>query len=138
MKDNEILDTNTVTTTATATTTATVATKPHDAKDAKEAERAKAIKYLAEEYLDRGDTVYTILRRVSASGMTRWIDCYTIVGNAPIRITWNVAKALDIPYDHKVEGLRIGGCGQDAGGAVTSHLAWKLFGNNDALRHKWL
>lgn len=60
-----------------------------------------------------GDTIYTIVRHVSRSGMSRVIDVYRIVDSEPVRFSWSAAKALDWTYDKRHEGIRVGGCGMD-------------------------
>jgi hypothetical protein len=103
----------------------------------KQAEQAKAIEYLKES-LKSGDTVYIILRQVSASGMSRCLDLYKIKDNQPLRLTWNAAKALGVTYDRRKEALRVGGCGMDMGFNTVYNLAWKLFGDGYALKHQWM
>lgn len=102
------------------------------------AERAKSIEYLRGEYLKPGDTVYVILRHVSQSGMSRFVDLFVVKNNRPLRITWNAAKALATRYDRKHEAIYVGGCGFCAAHAVVTDLAWHLFGNADALDYSWL
>lgn len=101
------------------------------------AEREKAAEYLKES-LKPGDTVYTILRKVSASGMSRCLDLYTIRDNCPLRLTWNAAKVLESRYDRKAEALRVDGAGMDMGYSTVTHLSYKLFGEAYALKHQWL
>ena len=106
------------------------------ASSQKEAERADAIAALKES-LNQGDTVYTILRRVSASGMTRYLDVYAIKNNQPHRLTWGAAKALKTTYDRKMESLKVRGCGAGIS-SIVSDLAWMLFGDECALHHRGL
>ena len=68
-----------------------------------------------------GDTVYTIVRHVSASGMSRVIDLYIMKDNQPIRISFTAAKLLE-GYDYKHEGCKAGGCGMD----MCFHLVYNL------------
>ena len=131
---------------------------------AKEKERNEAIKHLRK-IIKPGDTVYTVLRHVSRSGMTRGIDVYIVEcreqkGQAdgeeytrhvsePVWITSYVGKAIDQPqpesYWRKSMGLKIGGCGMDMGFHVVNSLQYALFGvptkdnpKPGELRHKWL
>ena len=89
-----------------------------------------------------GSEVYCILRHVSRSGMSRVIDLKIPGqrdGNCEIwTIGYNVARALDYPYDRKNEGVKIGGCGMDMGFALVYELSQKLFGNGYKLKHRWL
>lgn len=111
-----------------------------------------------QEFIKAGETVYTILRHRSASGMTRWLDLYVIRDNQPRRITFLAAKALGYAYDTKYEALKVGGCGMDMGFHAVYCLSSRLFpegfavegtGRNGdmsgwdkdggyALRHEWL
>ena len=74
-----------------------------------------------------GATVWTVLRHVSASGMTRWIDLYVIKKNEPMRITWHVSQLVGT-YDRKREALKVGGCGMDMGFHVVHNLSYALHG----------
>ena len=94
--------------------------------NAKEQERQDAVRELRE-MLKPGDTVYTDLKHVSRSGMTRIIMPLIIRDNSPRYLGWLVAKAIDSPYDRKKEGVRIGGCGMDMGFELVYVLSRYLF-----------
>ena len=68
--------------------------------------------------LKPGDTVQTILRHVSRSGMTRTISPIINGRNR----SYVVAAALDYKTDDKRDGIKIGGCGMDMG----FHLVYNL------------
>ena len=80
------------------------------------------------EILKPGDTVYTILKHVSRSGMYRVIDLYVIEDNGPRRITGLAADLLG-GYDKRHEGARAGGCGMDMGFHLVYNLGRVLFPN---------
>lgn len=115
----------------------------------KTTERAEAIENLRK-LLVRDDCVYTVLRHVSSSGMTRYMDLYYIRENRPQRITYSAAKALGWTYDNKREALKVGGCGMDMGFHAVYTLASILFRNDGfkdtvtgedagySLRHEWM
>lgn len=65
------------------------------------------------EWLKPGDTIYTIVRHVSSSGMSRVIDLVIFKDNQPIHIAWNAGKVLGWTHDRDREGLKVGGCGMD-------------------------
>ena len=106
--------------------------------------------------LKPGSTVYTSLRHVSASGMTRWIDVYCVGESGNIcQITSPVCDAADLTYCTRRHSLKIGGCGMDMGWQVVYLLGLSLWpagtpephgrrnGEPDsnggyALRHQWL
>jgi len=125
----------------------------------KEEKEAEAIVHLRS-ILKPGDTVYTVLRHVSRSGMTRGIDCYAMsvepgfgssddLRAVPVWITSYVGHAIGSPqpldYWRKSMGLKIGGCGMDMGFHVVYTLSRVLFHELDdkkdggyALKHQWL
>jgi len=108
----------------------------------REHERQEAIDHLRT-IIKPGDTVYTVLRHVSRSGMTRGIDVYILQTEAgygssddmkavPVWITAFVGKAIDSPqpmdYWRKSLGLKVGGCGMDMGFHVVNSLSYALYG----------
>lgn len=116
--------------------------------EGKKRRREYAIKQLRE-ILKPGDTVYTILRHVSASGMSRGIDLYTIRDNRMQFLTGYAAHAIGWKWGEKA-GIVVGGCGMDMGFHLVYTLSRTLFpdGFQDgqdnhkdggyALRHEWL
>jgi hypothetical protein len=104
---------------------------------------------LLEEYLTDTRTVYTILRSVSASGMTRHISL-VVAGldntGAPALydITYHAAKVLgEKLQDHKGHRtIRVNGCGMDMGFHLVYELSSVLFAGQDragyVLSHRWL
>lgn len=112
--------------------TSDTAQKPN--ASAKKSEHEEALEYLKEQ-IKPGDTVYTILRHVSKSGMSRLIDLYLIKGNQPFRITWSTAKTLRVPYDRRYDAIRIGGCGTDVGFSTVYNLGYALFSDGYQLNH---
>jgi len=79
------------------------------------------------EYLAPGDTVYTVLRHVSKSGMSRSIDLYKMTGGGPLFLTYWTAKLLDEHVDQTNGGIKVGGCGMDMGFALVYKLSSVLF-----------
>lgn len=77
-----------------------------------DSERHQAIAYLRG-LIKPGDTVFTSVKHVSQSGMSRIIDVHLIRDNEPMRIAWKVGLATGTSYDKKWEALRVGGCGMD-------------------------
>lgn len=58
------------------------------------------------------DTVYGIVRHVSASGMSRNIDLYIIKDNRPVYLTGYASIILGYRLT-KDRGMVVGGCGMD-------------------------
>lgn len=79
------------------------------------------------EMLKPGDTVYTVLRHVARSGMSRQIDCYVMEDNLPRWISRTVATACGFTFDQKREAIRVGGCGMDMGFHLVYSLSSVLF-----------
>ena len=86
------------------------------------AERDKAIMDLRK-MLAPGDTVFTVLRNQSRSGMSRRIDCYKLEDNQPRWLSRLVAKATGFTFSDKHEAIRVDGCGMDMGFHVVSTLS---------------
>jgi hypothetical protein len=91
-------------------------------------DRDEAIERLRE-LLKPGDTVHTILRHVSRSGMMRVIDLVICGEDGPRSIAWVAARACGNKLDHDRDGIRIGGCGMDMGFALVYGLSRTLFPN---------
>jgi len=94
--------------------------------NAKQTEKQEAIDDLRK-LLHPGDTVYTILRNVSRSGMSRTVDAYIMQDNEPRRLSWAISKAIGFTYDKVHEGIKVGGCGMDVGFEVVYHLGYALW-----------
>ena len=101
-------------------------------------ERPMSKKALAEqergEYTDRlrdilspGDTVYTILRKVSRSGMMRHISLVIIEDGQPRDITGWAGLAMGTPWDRNSGGIKVGGCGMDMGFHLVYNLGRTLY-----------
>jgi hypothetical protein len=71
--------------------------------------------------LPPGSTIYTVLKSVARSGMSRHIAVYAIVNGEPQSINWETAKVLG--YTRSDDGsLKVSGGGMDMG----FHLAYSL------------
>lgn len=109
----------------------------------KQDEQEKARNHLRE-LLKPGDTVYTILRHVSNSGMSRRIDLYIFRDNKPYYLTYWAAEALGEKVNKK-GGIVVGGCGMDMGFHLVYNLSMALFCPDKydhdsayALKQEWL
>ena len=124
--------------------------EPH----AERAERQKAVDHLRK-LLPKGSTVYTVLRQVSASGMSRRIDLYTFKpgaepGSEPVKLYLSGYVATSGQYRrHKHGAIVVGGCGMDMGYHLVSNLSYALHGYDNhkgegsdksgyTLRHEWI
>jgi hypothetical protein len=73
--------------------------------------------------LHPGDTVQTILRHVSRSGMSRSIS--PVIGGEDV--SYLVAPACGLSFDRKHGGVRMGGGGMDMGFALVYDLSRTLW-----------
>ncbi len=119
-------------------------------KEQKQADYDYAKKQLLAHYLNEGDTVYTVLRSVSSSGMSRTISLKVARGGQILDLTYFASIVLGWPLVEKngSRALRVGGCGMDMGFHTVYTLARVLFRddfklNADAvdagysLKHQW-
>ena len=63
--------------------------------------------------LKPGDTIYTITRHVSRSGMMRRISAFIVKDGKIIDLDWYIAKTGLFARKYPEEGLVVGGCGMD-------------------------
>lgn len=96
----------------------------------RDAERQEAVEKLRE-WIKPGDTVYTIVRHVSRSGMQREIGIVLLSkedrGMVDLHPNYLVAKALG-ERQGKRDGIIVGGCGMDMGFRLVYNLSRTLFG----------
>jgi len=97
--------------------------------------------------LNAGDTVYTMVRGVSASGMSRTMSLYIVKDNRLVNITYYAAHALEWPLTDKNGSrvMRVSGCGMDMGFHAVYTLSRVIFGSTvpagDAgysLKQEWI
>lgn len=96
----------------------------------KQSEREQAIAILRET-LRPGDKLYTVLRGVSRTGMSRTIDVYRITcENGETVKSWlspRVARACNLTFNAKAEAIRMDGCGMDMGFEIVYTLGRVLW-----------
>lgn len=107
-------------------------------------DREYAKERLLTHYLKQGNKVYTILRHVSSSGMSRDISLVIAQGDEIIDITYYASHALE---DRLIESkghraIRVNGCGMDMGFHLVYNLSSVLFKGQDragyVLKQGWL
>jgi hypothetical protein len=107
-------------------------------------DRDYAKEHLLTHYLKEGDKVYTILRHVSTSGMSRDISLVIAQGDEIIDVTYYVAHAMGEKVSeskgHRV--IRVNGCGMDMGFHLVYNLSSVLFAGQEragyALKQGWI
>ena len=111
----------------------------------KDVERQEYIEKLRE-ILKPGDVLYTTVKHVSRSGMSRVINIHIIRDNKPEWLSYWIAKALDYKFSERYEAVIVNGCGMDMGFHLVYNLSSILFPdgfgiNNDggyALKQEWM
>lgn len=78
-------------------------------------------------------TIYTVLRHVSSSGMSRDISLKTVENGELIDITYIASKALGEKIKEKNGSrvIRVGGCGMDMGFHLVYCLSSALYGSHE-------
>jgi hypothetical protein len=95
----------------------------------KRADREESKERLLSYYLKPGAKVYTVVRSVSSSGMSRTMSLYVVIDGQLCNITYHAAKALDYSLVD-VNGarvMRVSGCGMDMGFHAVYSLSAFLF-----------
>jgi hypothetical protein len=111
---------------------------------AKQLDRDYAIEQLLTHYIKEGSTVYTVLRSVSSSGMTRAISLLVANGDKVEDITYYAAHALDSKLIERngSRAISVHGAGMDMGFHLVYNLSSVLFKDLDragyVLSHRWL
>ena len=114
-------------------------------KAMKAKEREDALDTLKRRF-PQGSTVYTILRKVSRSGMQRHISVvalYVDDNGEASSLHPNYSAAILTGYRNVrrglgYDGLILNGCGTDMGYEIAYALGQALYGDGYALKHRWL
>lgn len=93
-------------------------------------------------WFPKGSTVYTIIRHVSKSGMSRTIGVVALVcedGKVDDRHpNYAVSEVLGLRRHKRLDGVNIQGCGMDMGYEIAHRLGQELYGDGYSLKHRWL
>ena len=105
---------------------------------AKELDSNYCTEQLLTHYLREGSTVYTVLRSVSSSGMTRHISLLVANGDEITDITYYAAGVLgDSLYERNgSRSIRVNGAGMDMGFHLVYSLSSVLFHGQDRAGYK--
>lgn len=95
----------------------------HTASDQAEARR----RLLDDHGLRPGATVYTILRHVSSSGMTRAISAVLVRESQILDISYPLAQLVGSKVNERHGGITRGGCGMDMGFDLVYSLSAALW-----------
>lgn len=91
------------------------------------------------QHFPKGSTIYTVLRSVSRSGMSRVISVVALTPDGPRFLSYQTAAVLGIPCTDKGEaGVKVRGCGMDMGFHVAYELSKAIYTDGYACSHRWL
>jgi hypothetical protein len=76
--------------------------------------------------LPKNTVIYSIVRSVSQSGLSRKIDFYVIKDERPVWITPAIRDFLGYKQDDKSGALKVSGTGMDMAFHVVNSLGYKL------------
>lgn len=90
-------------------------------------------------------TIYTILRHVSASGMSRDISAFTIdKSGEKINLTYTISEALSekCRISNGFNAIRVQGCGMDMGFSLVYSVICEIYKadgdfNSSRIHHEW-
>lgn len=100
------------------------------AKTEKAQEKTDAIAHLRKACRP-GTLIYTTVRRVSVSGMSRHISCFIVVKGEIRDISYRVATAIGWRFSDKTHAIVVNGCGMDMGYHTVSVLSYALHGREN-------
>lgn len=93
---------------------------------------------------DHSPVIYTILRHVSASGLSREISLIYVKNNDIYNITYSAGIALDYPLSdkHGHRAIKVQGGGMDLGFHLVYSLSSVLYAEREragyVISHRWL
>lgn len=99
------------------------------------------------DWYPKGSTVYTVLRSVARSGMSREIGLVALrCGErldgekeiVALHPNYAASDVLGLRLNKDGDGLKIGGGGMDMGFELAYRLGQALYGDGYALKHTWL
>jgi hypothetical protein len=98
-------------------------------KELKQLDRDYAIEQLLTHYVSEGTRVYTSLRKVSSSGMTRHYSLFIVQGESIVNITYFAAHALGWRMSESTgsRAIVVNGTGMDMSFHLVSSLSAVLF-----------
>lgn len=102
-------------------------------------EQTEAIELLRSQ-LPEGTTVYTIVRKVSSSGMSRNISAFIVADGGIWDITYLLIRAGLFPRARgkNAEGVSVQGCGMNMGFHLVYSVAQVIHNDGYALNQRWL
>jgi hypothetical protein len=118
-----------------------------------ETEDLAAAREMLTRWFPKGSTVYTILRSVSRTGMTRVIGVVSLRATPVQHMAGHPSADYEVSVAHpnyyaslltgyklmeRDDGLKLHGAGMDMGFELAYTLSRELYGDGYALNHKWL
>lgn len=86
--------------------------------------------------LPKGSKIYTLIRSVSSSGISRRISVFAIIDGELIDLDWHIERAGIAKRRANKSGLYIQGCGMDMCFALTYDIAQTLHGDGYSITNE--
>jgi hypothetical protein len=108
---------------------------------ARELNSEESKRILSAHFLEEEMVVWTLLRSVSKSGMSRQISVFVVDQHRHIwDVTYHTGSVLGMSV-HETNGarsLKVDGCGMDMGFHLVYNLSSVLFNDGYSLKQRWL
>lgn len=99
-------------------------------------------KYLESVKKSKRPTIYTVLRHVSASGMSRSISVKICLDNEVITLDYSLKELGIAKFYRNQNGLKVTGCGMDMGFDLVDRMFACIYGFDYVwqkdFRHSWI
>ena len=109
----------------------------HDCADC----HVKSCTKMLKKFCRKGSTMYTVIRHVSKSGMSRRIDCYSI-HRGELTYLSGYIEGITGWKRHRDGGLIVSGCGMDMGFHIIYNVSAALYGHDNRggyeISHSWI
>jgi len=107
---------------------------------AQQAEHAEALEWFRKNF-PPGSTLYTVLRNVSRSGMTRHIGLVGFLDGErryPVHPNYSGSLLYGSHVNKCGDGIVVSGCGMDMGFNLVYVIAYAVHGDGYAYQQEWL
>ena len=78
--------------------------------------------------LPKDQIIYTIVHKVSPSGMSRQMELFYIVDNCKVPIRFLTEEVFNYKLSKKTDYYQVSGCGMDMGFALVNSLSYMVSG----------
>jgi hypothetical protein len=106
-------------------------------KKEKEVRAAEAKAFLRKVFR-RKSTAFTVLTRVSSTGMCRHIKVLAVRGKEIVNVSWYAADLLGWKWSDETGSVVVAGCGMDMGFHTVYSMSNRLWDDGYAVNQRWV